>query len=78
MTEQLKQLQCRTLIFVGENSQFHTEAVHMTSKLDRRYCALVEVSNHLQVYQYLKALSCLSTISLAIGMHCRSKHADHS
>ncbi|KAG8058522.1 hypothetical protein GUJ93_ZPchr0002g25125 [Zizania palustris] len=23
--------------------QFHTEAVHMTSKLDRRYCALVEV-----------------------------------
>ncbi|CAL5059369.1 unnamed protein product [Urochloa decumbens] len=43
LTEQLKQLQCRTLIFVGENSQFHTEAVHMTSKLDRRYCALVEV-----------------------------------
>ncbi|KAG2657170.1 hypothetical protein PVAP13_1KG189200 [Panicum virgatum] len=43
LTEQLKQLQCRTLIFVGENSQFHSEAVHMTSKLDRRYCALVEV-----------------------------------
>ncbi|PNT66200.1 hypothetical protein BRADI_3g08430v3 [Brachypodium distachyon] len=43
LTEELKQLQCRTLIFVGENSQFHTEAVHMTSKLDRRYCALVEV-----------------------------------
>nr|CAB3446158.1 unnamed protein product [Digitaria exilis] len=43
LTEQLKQLQCRTLIFVGENSQFHTDAVHMTSKLDRRYCALVEV-----------------------------------
>jgi hypothetical protein len=45
LTEQLKHLQCRTLIFVGENSQFHTEAVHMTSKLDRRYCALVEVVN---------------------------------
>jgi hypothetical protein len=43
LTEDLKQLQCRTLIFVGEYSQFHTEAVHMTSKLDRRYCALVEV-----------------------------------
>lgn len=43
LTEELKQLQCRTLIFVGENSQFHTEAVHMTAKLDRRYCALVEV-----------------------------------
>uniref|UniRef100_A0A804U826 Pollen-specific protein SF21 n=1 Tax=Zea mays TaxID=4577 RepID=A0A804U826_MAIZE len=44
LTEQLKLLQCRTLIFVGENSQFHAEAVHMTSKLDRRYCALVEVT----------------------------------
>ena len=44
LTESLKQLQCRTLIFVGENSQFHTEAVHMTAKLDKRYSALVEVS----------------------------------
>ncbi|XBI46766.1 hypothetical protein VPH35_110917 [Triticum aestivum] len=43
LTEGLKQLQCRTLIFVGKNSQFHVEAVHMTAKLDRRYCALDEV-----------------------------------
>ncbi|CAN6221047.1 unnamed protein product [Urochloa humidicola] len=43
LTENLKQLQCRTLIFVGENSQFHAEAVHMTAKLDSRYSALVEV-----------------------------------
>ncbi|TVU07918.1 hypothetical protein EJB05_41295 [Eragrostis curvula] len=43
LTESLKQLQCRTLIFVGEDSQFHAEAVHMTAKLDRRYSALVEV-----------------------------------
>ncbi|KAG0514786.1 hypothetical protein BDA96_10G223300 [Sorghum bicolor] len=43
LTENLKQLQCRALIFVGENSQFHAEAVHMTAKLDRRYSALVEV-----------------------------------
>uniref|UniRef100_A0A804MRS6 Pollen-specific protein SF21 n=1 Tax=Zea mays TaxID=4577 RepID=A0A804MRS6_MAIZE len=43
LTENLKQLQCRTLIFVGENSQFHAEVVHMTAKLDRRYSALVEV-----------------------------------
>uniref|UniRef100_A0A0E0BYI3 Uncharacterized protein n=1 Tax=Oryza meridionalis TaxID=40149 RepID=A0A0E0BYI3_9ORYZ len=43
LTEALKKLQCRTLIFVGENSQFHDDAVHMTTKLDRRYCALVEV-----------------------------------
>ncbi|WVZ79759.1 hypothetical protein U9M48_027300 [Paspalum notatum var. saurae] len=43
LTENLKQLQCRTLIFVGENSQFHAEAVDMTAKLDRQYSALVEV-----------------------------------
>jgi hypothetical protein len=47
LTESLKQLQCRTLIFVGENSQFHTEAVHMTAKLDKRYSALVEVPIYL-------------------------------
>ncbi|KAF5748497.1 pollen-specific protein SF21 isoform X1 [Tripterygium wilfordii] len=39
----LKSLRCRTLIFVGDSSPFHSEALHMTSKLDRRYCALVEV-----------------------------------
>ncbi|KAI8565422.1 hypothetical protein RHMOL_Rhmol03G0258000 [Rhododendron molle] len=42
ITSGLKTLKCRTLIFVGENSPFHSEAVHMTSKLDRRYSALVE------------------------------------
>ncbi|CAL5339154.1 unnamed protein product [Camellia sinensis] len=43
ITDGLKRLKCRTLIFVGEDSPFHSEAVHMTSKLDRRYSALVEV-----------------------------------
>ncbi|KAJ4959503.1 hypothetical protein NE237_026614 [Protea cynaroides] len=43
ITDGLKKLQCRTLIFVGENSPFHSEALYMTSKLDRRYSALVEV-----------------------------------
>ncbi|XP_059634850.1 protein NDL1 isoform X1 [Cornus florida] len=43
ITEGLKRLKCRTLIFVGENSPFHSEALHMTSKFDRRYSALVEV-----------------------------------
>ncbi|KAF5936105.1 hypothetical protein HYC85_027234 [Camellia sinensis] len=43
ITEGLKKLKCRSLIFVGENSSFHAEALHMTSKLDRRYSALVEV-----------------------------------
>ncbi|PWZ19843.1 Secretory carrier-associated membrane protein 6 [Zea mays] len=43
LTKHLKQLQCRILIFVGENSQLNSETVHLTSKLDMRYCALVEV-----------------------------------
>uniref|UniRef100_A0A804PXN6 Pollen-specific protein SF21 n=1 Tax=Zea mays TaxID=4577 RepID=A0A804PXN6_MAIZE len=42
LTDSLKKLQCRTLIFVGESSQFHEDAIHMATKLDRRYCALVE------------------------------------
>ena len=53
MTENLKQLQCRTLIFVGENSQFHAEVVHMTAKLDRRYSALVEVPICTQILFYV-------------------------
>ncbi|ESW24920.1 hypothetical protein PHAVU_004G171900 [Phaseolus vulgaris] len=43
ITERLKRLKCRTLIFVGDSSPFHSEALHMTSKLDKRYTALVEV-----------------------------------
>ncbi|XVE98017.1 hypothetical protein REPUB_Repub03eG0069100 [Reevesia pubescens] len=43
LTRGLKRLRCRTLIFVGDNSPFYPEALHMTSKLDRRFSALVEV-----------------------------------
>ncbi|KAB1209472.1 Pollen-specific protein SF21 [Morella rubra] len=43
ITEGLKRLRCHTLIFVGDSFPFHSEALHMTSKLDRRFSALVEV-----------------------------------
>ncbi|KAH0450421.1 hypothetical protein IEQ34_021113 [Dendrobium chrysotoxum] len=43
ITAKLKQLRCRTLIFVGENSPYHSESLHMISKLDHRCSALVEV-----------------------------------
>ncbi|URE11105.1 Ndr family [Musa troglodytarum] len=43
LMEDLKKLRCRTLIFVGENSPFHSEALNMTTELDKRYSALVEV-----------------------------------
>ncbi|OEL13580.1 Pollen-specific protein SF21 [Dichanthelium oligosanthes] len=45
LTDSLRKLQCRTLILVGENSEFHEDAIHMTTKLDIRYCALVEVQD---------------------------------
>ncbi|KAG6530380.1 hypothetical protein ZIOFF_012610 [Zingiber officinale] len=43
ITNGLQQLLCRTLVFVGESSPFHCDALHMMSKLDSRFSALVEV-----------------------------------
>ncbi|EXC12642.1 hypothetical protein L484_013020 [Morus notabilis] len=38
-------LQCRLLIFVEDSSPFHSEALYMTSKLDRRHGTLVEANS---------------------------------
>ncbi|KAJ9185862.1 hypothetical protein P3X46_005447 [Hevea brasiliensis] len=43
LTDGLKELQCKTLIFVGESSQFRDESVYMSAKLGKKICALVEV-----------------------------------
>lgn len=43
LTEGFKKLQCKTLIFVGESSPFHAEALYMSTKMDKKSCALVEV-----------------------------------
>lgn len=43
LTNGLRKLKCRTLIFVGDSSPFHSESIHMIAKLDKRYSALVEV-----------------------------------
>ncbi|XP_062005408.1 protein NDL2-like isoform X1 [Rosa rugosa] len=45
LTESLKSLQCKTLIFVGENSPFHAESVYMNARMDGKSCALVEVQS---------------------------------
>ncbi|RWR77712.1 pollen-specific protein SF21 [Cinnamomum micranthum f. kanehirae] len=42
LSECLKKLQCKTLIFVGESSPFHSEALHMNATMNRSN-ALVEV-----------------------------------
>lgn len=43
ITNGLRRIKCRSLIFVGEHSPFHSEALYMMTKLDRRSSALVEV-----------------------------------
>ncbi|KAJ7516504.1 hypothetical protein O6H91_22G060700 [Diphasiastrum complanatum] len=43
LTAELKNLRCRTLIFVGEQSPFYDEAIYINSAMDRRFNALVEV-----------------------------------
>ncbi|KAL8063218.1 hypothetical protein ABFX02_01G014200 [Erythranthe guttata] len=53
ISDSLRKLKCRSLIFVGENSPFHYEALHMTSKLDRRFSALVEVCTHTHTHTHV-------------------------
>lgn len=43
LTEGLKKLRCKTLIFVGENSPFRSESMYMSASMDRKTSALVEV-----------------------------------
>eukprot|EP00249_Psilotum_nudum_P002154 c15047_g1_i2 orf=648-1700(+) len=43
LTEGFRKLNCRTLIFVGDQSPFHRDAIHINNSMDRRYNALVEV-----------------------------------
>ncbi|KAL2325401.1 hypothetical protein Fmac_024459 [Flemingia macrophylla] len=43
LTEGLKHLQCKTLIFAGESSPFHAESVYMSTKMNKKISALVEV-----------------------------------
>lgn len=43
ITNSLKKLKCRILMFAGEDSPFFEEAVHMSRELDRKSTALVEV-----------------------------------
>lgn len=59
LTQSLKSLQCKTLIFVGENSPFHAESVYMNAKMDGKSCALVEVG----------LISWISTISFSLQSH---------
>ncbi|XP_043690882.1 protein NDL2-like isoform X2 [Telopea speciosissima] len=43
LTDGLKKLKCKTLIFVGEDSVFHSEALHMSTNMDKRSNAFIEV-----------------------------------
>ncbi|KAI3674743.1 hypothetical protein L2E82_51969 [Cichorium intybus] len=43
LTEELKSLECRTIIFVGDSSPFHNEALHINANLGETRSAFVEV-----------------------------------
>ncbi|MFS7965369.1 putative alpha/Beta hydrolase [Helianthus anomalus] len=43
ITEELKSLECKTIIFVGDSSPFHDEALQIAEKLGTNCSALVEV-----------------------------------
>lgn len=43
LTESLRNLKCRTLILVGDQSPFHQEALHISEAMNKRYNALIEV-----------------------------------
>ncbi|KAK1407784.1 hypothetical protein QVD17_39411 [Tagetes erecta] len=43
MSKELESLECKTIIFVGDRSPFHDEALHMKAKLGENCSALVEV-----------------------------------
>ncbi|XP_028123311.1 protein NDL1-like [Camellia sinensis] len=45
LIEGLNKLPCKTLIFVGDYSPFHTESVYMNATMEKRICALVEVQS---------------------------------
>lgn len=63
LTDGLKMLKCRTLVFVGESSPFHCEALHMIAKLDKRCSALVEViTEHVFLHTQAYAVICISDI----------------
>lgn len=71
ISEGLRKLQCRSLIFVGDMSPFHADALHMTSKLDRRLSALVEVCKIVpsNVNRWRDSLSAEMSLNL-IGVVC--------
>jgi hypothetical protein len=57
LTEGLTKLQCKTLIFVGDSSEFHAESVYMSAKMGSKSCALVEVACSFSMHYLALALN---------------------
>lgn len=45
LTEGLRKLKCKTLIFVGEKSPFYADSIHVNTIMNKTTCALVEVES---------------------------------
>ncbi|KAD6455007.1 hypothetical protein E3N88_09713 [Mikania micrantha] len=48
ITNELENLECKTIILVGDSSPFNDEALHMTAKLGRNCSALIEELNSIE------------------------------
>lgn len=70
LTEALKKLQCRTLIFVGENSPFHSDAVYMATKMNRKFSALVEVLHLYKLFSLTMSVSYTSLVRMKDDLCC--------
>lgn len=81
LTDRLQNLKCKTLIFVGESSPFHSEALHMSCKMDGKNTALVEVQacgslvTEEHPYAMLIPIECFLT---GFGYHKQPPASNHS
>nr|AFK42089.1 unknown [Lotus japonicus] len=79
LTEGLKNLQCKTLIFAGESSPFHAESVYMSTKINGKICAFVEACGSLVTEEHpnsmIVPLQCFLT---GFGFHRQSHLASSS
>ncbi|XP_042056720.1 protein NDL1-like isoform X1 [Salvia splendens] len=78
LTDGLRKLKCRTLIFVGDSSPFHSESLDMIAKLDKRYSALVEVLDCGSIVteeQPQAMLTSMEYFLMGYGLHMPSQYS---
>lgn len=73
----MKNLQCKTLIFVGDSSEFLAESVYMSAKMGRKNCALVEVVCSFSMLYLALALNYGNPITFMYSLKWEGQHHSH-